>query len=115
MKFAKDREALSDEAVHCRGLGHNWVPYKADLVSEKSYKGYNVTLVCSTCKMMKHFMLSMRGEYSPATYSYPDFYLLAKGNEWITREDRGQFKLRALTDILPDENKVSPIKGRKRA
>jgi hypothetical protein len=50
---------------------------------------------------MKHFMLSMRGEYHPATYSYGDNYLLEKGQPYISKDDKGQFKLQALSGVLP--------------
>jgi hypothetical protein len=101
-RFAASIEALSDGAIKCRGLGHAWIPYLADSVEQKGFHGYNVTLVCGNgCGTMKHFMLSQRGEYYPATYSYGDEYLLAKGNPYITKEDKGQFKLQALSEILP--------------
>lgn len=104
MKFAKDRSELSNEAIRCRGLGHSWVPSTAVVANTKEFKGYNVTLVCvNGCGTAKHFMLSQRGEYYPATYSYGDDYILAKGNPYISREDRGLFKLQALTDILPEK------------
>lgn len=104
MTFAKDKNDLTPEAVSCRGLGHLWKPYTAKWYERANlkFKGYNVTLVCDRgCGTSKHFMLSQRGEYFPATYTYGDRYLLEKGNDPITREDRGQFKLEALSDWLP--------------
>lgn len=102
MKFADDLSALSEAAIRCRAIGHMWMPYTAAIAHKKKFKGYNVTLICGNCNTEKHFMLSQRGEYYPATYTYPDNYLLAKGNPYITKEDRGQFKLQALSQWLPE-------------
>jgi len=118
MRFAKTQDDFTQEVVRCRGLGHMWKPYTADSVSEKSFKGYNVTLICDTCRTMKHFMLSMRGEYYPATYTYCDEYLLAKGQPHLTKADKGHFKLDALSEILPatEPATVTHItKGKRRA
>lgn len=115
MRFAANIEALSPEAVRCRAIGHRWVPYTAKTADPKLFKGYNVTLVCDNgCDTMKHFQLSFRGEYYPATYSYGDNYLLEKGNPPITVEDKGQFKLSTLSDILPPETAVTNLNSRRR-
>lgn len=119
MKFAENKHELSPGAIHCRGLGHSWEPLTAPYVQESTFKGYNVTLGCKSCGTLKHFMLSVRGEYFPATYTYSDGYLLKKGNPWITREDKGEFKLEALglptvSQSQPVGATVTPIKSKSR-
>lgn len=115
MRFAQSKDDLSPEAVSCRGIGHRWLPSSAKWldVAALKFHGYNVTLICDRCGAGKHFMLSERGEYFPATYSYPSNYLLAKGQPYLTKEDRGQFKLDALQEWLPapetPHSNVSPI------
>lgn len=114
MRFAKDIESLSPEAVRCRAIGHRWTPYTAKTADPKLFKGFNVTLVCDNqCGTMKHFQLSFRGEYYPATYSYGDSYLLEKGNPPISKDDKGQFKLQVLTDVMEEVTSISTRRKKK--
>jgi hypothetical protein len=97
-------------------LGHVWVSYTATYqnIPRLKFKGYNVTVICDKCGTLKHFMLSMRGDYYPATYTYADNYLLPVGYK-VTREDKGNFKLEALAEalgqvVIPvEDTTVTPI------
>jgi hypothetical protein len=95
MKRAYSLSELSEGAITCRSFGHAWKPYTA----ERMKGGYNVTLTCDhDCGTLKHFQLSIRGEYGHPHYSYSDNYL-AKFT--VTSADRMDMRLEALKDYLP--------------
>jgi hypothetical protein len=115
---AHDVSQFTEGAIWCRSFGHSWKPYTAPNVTTKTYKGFNVTLVCASCETFKHFMLSVRGEYGPASYTYPDRYL---ADFIVTPSDRQALKLEALSEILPPKDgshksgTVTAINSKKKA
>lgn len=89
-------EALPEEFLACRELGHHWQPWAAGLHPDG---GFDRTLRCSRCHTEKHQELSNRGSVLTSRYNHPDGYL-TKGLGRITGDGRGVLRLEAIRRLM---------------
>jgi hypothetical protein len=99
MRKANDYSQLSEGSIRCRSFGHSWKPYTAEAEggTKAHPAGWSVTLICDNCGTFKHFMLSKRGEYGEARYTYPDGYL---ATFFVGGEEKNRMRLEVLSDVL---------------
>ena len=103
---AHDLSELAEGSAYCRAFGHGWTsPHPASFEGKGRKAGWAVTLICTRCGTEKHFSLSRRGELSAPRYVYPDNYL---ATFFIGPEERAEFRLDALHDILPGFDEINP-------
>lgn len=108
MKYATDPSELSEGSIRCRAFGHVWRQHGATELDNRA-RGWAVTLLCSSCSTLKLFQLTRRGELSQPRYVYPDRYL---AKFFIGADERAEFRLEALADILPGYTpKLTAIAG----
>ena len=90
---------LSDRALHCRELGHNWKPLTASY--DKKARAYNRTLRCPSCHTHRIQLLDSSGHVLSNSYRYPDGYLAGKVASGIGLSGlRDVFRLESLSRFL---------------
>lgn len=87
-------ESLSEEALHCRDLGHAWRPYRAEHLPNG---GWARTMRCRSCACLRIQHLDRFGHPRANRYQYPEMYLLNGG---FTVDDRANLRLYALRALL---------------
>lgn len=86
---------MSTRALHCRELGHNWRDYT--VTWNRKAKCYERALRCSSCRTIRHQVVSTDGTALSNRYTYPDGYLAQNVDGPV---DRAVFRMEAITRFL---------------
>lgn len=109
---------LPDKYLHCRDLGHNWMPFQAGAYRDG---GYLVVHRCSRCRTKRRRDLSPSGIPLRSNYEHPDGYL-TEGIGRIVGEGRGLLRLESVQRLIPsdagfiddEENEPKPTRRSRR-
>jgi hypothetical protein len=87
-------QSLTDKALHCRELGHEWRDHT--VAFDQKARVFDRALRCRSCGTIRRQILDRRGHVIRNGYQYADGYLASKV---LNRTDlsRDVFRLEALT------------------
>lgn len=103
-------EGLSDKALHCRELGHNWRPLTA--VWDRTAGVFDRRLRCPTCRTERVQILSKRGEVVSNRYVYPKGYLAQSLSDHPgVSAMRATFRLEAVQRFLDNVSHLPTENG----
>lgn len=92
-------EALSDQHLLCRDIGHTWRPARAWIEDGT----YGRMMRCLRCKTERHQTLTHAGHVLANRYDYPDGYLAPKGHGVMAGEDRDGLRLESVLRLIAKE------------
>lgn len=100
---ARDVDDISREHLMCRDLGHQWVPYMVERVSQRRH--WREVLACSRCSTYRTRFLDDRGLVISSSYAYADGYARVGQGAW-TADLRASVRIASLqlmfdTDTVP--------------
>lgn len=89
---------LSDKQLQCRELGHTWVQWSVQVITERRrVGGYERTMRCRACRTERRQLLDSGGHVVSNGYRYADGYLAANVQKGFTRDT---FRLESVTRWL---------------
>lgn len=92
-------QQISDEELHCRDLGHNWVDHAA---SEDTRKRTLIQVLrCPRCTTVRTRMIAAwSGEVLATNYKYPKTYCAPKGVGRLDASVRGTLRVTKIRRVL---------------
>ena len=105
--MSKWAQALPDNDLLCRDIGHTWMPFEASF--DPKTKVYKQALRCPRCTTIRRRALSRNGEILGSSYTYPETYRAPHGLGVTTAPVRAEIRVFSLTRLLNAAKAVAAV------
>lgn len=93
-EIAEWASGLEMDFALCRDLLHAWVPH--DAYFDENKREYRRVLRCARCRTERRSWVTMQGIQHGTSYGYREGYRAPEGTGFLSREERGAVRIRAM-------------------